>query len=53
VEYRVVIGCKEPPLPGKISTDQAVKFMEGVAKGEPGGWDILKGVMKEKVREVI
>lgn len=48
-----VVDAKEPPLPGKVNTEQALHFMEGVAKGEPEGWHILKDVMKEKVREII
>jgi pyruvate dehydrogenase (quinone) len=48
-----VIDPDEPPLPGKITTDQAWKFAEALLKGERGGWDIFKTVVEDKVREVI
>lgn len=48
-----VVDAHEPPLPGKITTEQAVNFMKALLKGEPGGLDILKTVIKDKVREII
>ena len=43
----------EPPLPGKITTKQALKFAEALARGEKDRWDIIKTVIEDKVREVI
>jgi pyruvate dehydrogenase (quinone) len=48
-----VVDPNEPPLPGKITTDQAWKFTEALLKGERGGWEIFKTVLENKVREVI
>jgi pyruvate dehydrogenase (quinone) len=48
-----VVDPNEPPLPGKISTEQAWHFAEALAKGEPDRWNIIKTVIENKVREVI
>jgi pyruvate dehydrogenase (quinone) len=48
-----VVDPNEPPLPGKITTEQAWHFAEALAKGEPDRWNILKTVIENKVREVI
>jgi pyruvate dehydrogenase (quinone) len=48
-----VVDPDEPPLPGKITSDQAMKFTQALLKGERGGWNIFKTVVKDKVREVI
>jgi pyruvate dehydrogenase (quinone)/pyruvate oxidase len=42
-----------PPMPPKIKRQQAVKFAESLAKGEPGGAKIIRTVMKERFRELI
>jgi pyruvate dehydrogenase (quinone) len=47
------VDPNEPPLPGKITTDQAWKFTEALMKGERGGWEIFKTVLEDKVRELI
>jgi pyruvate dehydrogenase (quinone) len=48
-----VVDPHEPPLPGKITTDQAWKFTEALLKGERDRWDIFKTVVENKIREVI
>ncbi|HEX6965016.1 MAG TPA: thiamine pyrophosphate-dependent enzyme [Gemmatimonadaceae bacterium] len=48
-----VVDPNEPPLPGKISTKQALHFAESLAKGEKGRLDIIKTVLEDKVREVV
>lgn len=48
-----VVDPNEPPLPGKISTKQALNFAEALVRGEREGWDIIKTVLKDKVREVV
>jgi hypothetical protein len=40
-------------MPGKVSTEQAVKFGEALVKGQKEGWKIIKTVMEDKVREVV
>lgn len=48
-----VVDPLEPPLPGNINLKQAVHFAEALLRGEKDRWDIMKTVLKEKVREVI
>ena len=50
---QAVVDPNEPPLPGKISTRQALKFMEALVRGQHDRWDIIKTVLKDKVREVV
>ncbi|MGB7435619.1 MAG: thiamine pyrophosphate-dependent enzyme [Candidatus Acidiferrum sp.] len=50
---QAVVDANEPLLPGKITTEQTVKFTESLVRGERDGWQIFKNVMEEKVREVI
>ncbi len=48
-----IVDAHEPPLPGKITTKQAVRFATALVKGEKDGWDILKTVVKDTIREVV
>jgi pyruvate dehydrogenase (quinone) len=50
---QAVVDPNEPPMPGKISTQQALHFAEALARGERDRWDIIKTVLEDKVREVI
>ena len=50
---QAVVDPNEPPMPGKISTEQAWHFMEALARGERDRWDIIKTVAKDIIREVI
>jgi pyruvate dehydrogenase (quinone) len=50
---QAVIDPNEPALPGHVTMDQAWKFAESLIRGEKDRWDILKKVLKEKVREVV
>ncbi|MGH9683916.1 MAG: thiamine pyrophosphate-dependent enzyme [Candidatus Acidiferrales bacterium] len=50
---QAVVDPNEPPLPGKITSEQTVHFIEALARGEKKGWDIIKTVLKDKVREVV
>jgi pyruvate dehydrogenase (quinone) len=50
---QAVVDPNEPPLPGKITTKQAIHFAESLARGEKDRWDIIKTVLEDKVREVI
>lgn len=43
----------EPPLPAKITADQALKFAESLARGEPNRKKIALTALSEKVREMI
>ena len=48
-----VVDANEPPMPGKITTEQALKFAEALLRGEKNRWDIIKTVLTDKVREGI
>jgi pyruvate dehydrogenase (quinone) len=50
---QAVVDPQEPPMPGKITTDQAWEFAKALARGEKGRWEIIKTVAENKVREVI
>jgi pyruvate dehydrogenase (quinone) len=53
VVVQAVVDPQEPPMPGKVTMEQAIKFSESLARGEKYRWDIIKDVVKDKVREVI
>jgi len=42
-----------PPLPAKISLDQATKFAQSLARGEPNRSKIAWTVLSDKVREMV
>jgi pyruvate dehydrogenase (quinone) len=46
-----VIDPDEPPLPGHITTKQALRFAQAIIKGKD--WDVLKTVARDRAREVI
>ena len=48
-----VVDPFEPPLPPKISVDQATKFAESLAKGQPHRGKIALTVLADKVRELV
>ena len=43
----------EPPLPAKISAEQALKFAESLARGEPNRKKIALTAISDKVREMV
>lgn len=48
-----VVDANEPPMPGKISTEQAVHFAEALLRGEKDRFRVIEDVLKDKVREVV
>lgn len=50
---QAVVDANEPPLPGNVTSEQALKFAESLARGQKDRWSIIKTVLKDKVREVI
>jgi len=48
-----VVDPLEPPLPAKVTTDQALKFAESLARGEPNASKIALTALSDKVREMI
>jgi pyruvate dehydrogenase (quinone) len=48
-----VVDPHEPPLPGKITTEQALLFAKALARGQKDRWDLIKTVVENKIREVV
>lgn len=48
-----IVDPNEPPLPGKITTEQAWNFTKALARGQQDRWQIIKTVVENKVREVV
>ncbi len=48
-----VVDPNEPPLPGKIKSDQALHFAEALARGEKHAGKIIATVLEDKVREIL
>ncbi len=48
-----VVDPNEPPMPGKVSTQQAIKFAESLLRGERDRGKIIKTVAADKFREVL
>jgi len=48
-----VVDPNEPPMPGKISTEQAYKFAKSLVRGQKDAVQIIKDVAEDKIREVI
>lgn len=50
---QAVVDPNEPPLPGKITTEQAWQFAKALARGQKDGWEIIKTVVGNTIREVV
>jgi pyruvate dehydrogenase (quinone) len=50
---QAVVDPFEPPLPGKVTAEQALKFAESLARGEPNRKKIALTALSDKVRELV
>ena len=50
---QAVVDPLEAPLPAKVTVDQALKFAESLARGEPDRGRIVLAALSQKVRELI
>jgi len=50
---QAVVDPNEPPMPGHVSTEQAVKFAEALLKGQKDAWAVIRTIVEDKVREVV
>ncbi|HYL98078.1 MAG TPA: thiamine pyrophosphate-dependent enzyme, partial [Blastocatellia bacterium] len=48
-----IVDPNEPPMPGKITMEQALRFTESMVRGDKNRGAILKNLAKNVVREVI
>jgi pyruvate dehydrogenase (quinone)/pyruvate oxidase len=53
VLIEAVVDPFEPPMPPKITVDQAAKFAESLMKGQPNRKEIALTVFGDKVRELV
>jgi pyruvate dehydrogenase (quinone) len=53
VIVQAIVDPFEPPMPAKVTADQALKFAESLARGEPNRRKIALTVASDKVRELI
>jgi pyruvate dehydrogenase (quinone) len=53
VIVEAIVDPLTPPMPAKITLDQATKFAESLARGEPNRSKIAWTVLSDKVRELI
>ncbi len=50
---QAVVDPNEPPMPGKIKTDQAIKFSKALLRGQKDALKIIKDVAFDEMREVV
>ena len=50
---QAVVDPYEPPLPAKVKAEQALRFAESLARGEPNRKKIVLTTISDQVREVI
>jgi pyruvate dehydrogenase (quinone) len=50
---QAVVDPLEPPLPPKVTADQALKFAESLARGEPNRGKIAFSAIADKIRELV
>ena len=53
VVIQAVVDPNEPPLPAKITVEQAAKFAESIARGTRDGGAIVRKVIGDKIRELV
>lgn len=50
---QAVVDPNEPPMPGKVTTEQALKFAKSLARGQKGAAKIIETIAEDQVREVV
>ncbi|MGH9511846.1 MAG: thiamine pyrophosphate-dependent enzyme [Terriglobales bacterium] len=50
---QAVVDPNEPPMPGKVTTEQALHFAESLLRGQKDAMKIIKTIALDKVREVV
>jgi pyruvate dehydrogenase (quinone)/pyruvate oxidase len=53
VVVQAVVDPFEPPMPPQVSPDQALKFAQSLARGEPDRMKIAGTVLEDKIKELI
>ena len=50
---QAVVDPNEPPMPGKVQTEQAIKFAKALIRGQKDAGKIIRTVAEDKIREVV
>ncbi len=50
---QAVVDPNEPPMPGKVTTEQALHFAKSLVRGQKDAAKIIKTIAEDQVREVI
>jgi len=50
---QAVVDPNEPPMPGKATTDQAMKLAKALLRGQKNASGIIETILEDKIREVI
>ena len=53
VLVEAIVDGLEPPMPAKVTREQAENFLKALAKGQPEGAQIGRNVFGQKIRELI
>jgi pyruvate dehydrogenase (quinone) len=50
---QAVVDPNEPPMPGKVTTDQALKLAKALLRGQKDAGEIIKTIAEDQIREVV
>jgi pyruvate dehydrogenase (quinone) len=50
---QAVVDPNEPPMPGRITTDQAIHFAKALLRGQKDAAKIIKTIAEDQIREVV
>jgi pyruvate dehydrogenase (quinone) len=50
---QAVVDPNEPPMPGKVTTDQALHFAKALLRGQKDAAKIVKTIAEDQIREVV
>lgn len=53
VVVQAVVDANEPPMPGKATTEQALKFAKALLRGQKDAAKIIKTIAEDQIREVV
>ena len=53
VLVEAIVDPHEPPMPPKITAEQALHFAESLARGTPAAGDIARTVFRDRIRELL
>ena len=53
VLIQAVVDPNEPPMPGKVTTEQAYKFAKSLVRGQRDAAKIIETIAEDQLREVI